>query len=154
MNDLKKMLTGKGRVTQKQNNFLARQSWITPMPFILQKPGGVAAGYLFKPFFYAAEKLSFPPPLPLSASRVHQQCDYNRLISMIFGAFFFFRKKFCTMWCRYSLSWARVSSARMIVTVLKSSLKHWTQWFLRWFRYVWFVWTAFTFSCAYEEKYE
>lgn len=60
------------------------------MPFILQKPGGVAAGYLFKPFFYAAEKLSFPPPLPLSASRVHQQCDYNRLISMIFGAFFFF----------------------------------------------------------------
>lgn len=37
-----------------------------------------------------AEKLSFPPPLPLSASRVHQQCDYNRLIGVIFGAFFFF----------------------------------------------------------------
>ena len=41
-----------------------------------------------------AEKLSFPPPLPLSAPRVHQQCDYNRLISMIFGAFFFSGKSF------------------------------------------------------------
>ena len=39
-----------------------------------------------------AEKLSFPPPLPLSASRVHQQCDYNRLIGVIFGAFFFQEK--------------------------------------------------------------
>ena len=40
-----------------------------------------------------AEKLSFPPPLPLSASRVHQQCDYNRLIGVIFGAFFLFQEK-------------------------------------------------------------
>ena len=35
-----------------------------------------------------AEKLSFSPPLPLSASRVQQQCD----IGMIFGAFFFQEK--------------------------------------------------------------